>query len=855
MSFLPKYGRAALILGAFVSFPIQAQVLTSGQSYILASPSDPTPDGLDTIEFPDSFAVSDTGAVYMGYLEKAGVVAVFSTTRSGKTEVVQVGDTIPGGYTLSGLTGELSTNALSQALLYGGVTDSHNATHTALLAGNSYSNLRTVAVSGQNRPDGGQFSDFNPGILNDSGDVAFDGFTGGFLCNVYVGYHDGTLSEIAYVGQTAPGETNTFSQVDTGTIKDSGQVLIDASINDPAHSAGSTDGVYSATSTSDLVKIARSYEAAPGTPYLFGMLGASDMNNSGTAVIYSQLIDGAGVAHGYGIFTGASSTTLQAIAYEGQSAPASLGHYTDFDGSYRINDSGQVAYIGYLDGTVGSGVFVGNGPTQNIIALAGQTAPGGGTFTGFGLVRVNNTGTVVFGAELNGSPTLNGLFLSDGIDTIKVAQEGDTIAGATISQIGIDPNAFNDLSQVVYQAILPNNDMEIVLFAPRLSWRTSGDGTWDEATNWTASLVPADNNDIDIEPDSGGDITGPAANTTVNSLTIGSSGSGVTLLLGGAGLTGGTLTISSGATIATGGVISVQAGGTLTVNSGVSVASGGALGLQTGGTITINDGATIGSGGQLSLQTGSTLTVTSGLTVSAGGLFTGTGVVSVGGGLTNQGTLTPGSTTTVIPGIKTSTEKKMVKALATPAVATPTNAPGTISVTGNYIQAASGNLNIQIAGTTPGNYSQLAVSGSVTLAGTLQLSLLGNVIPKMSVNDSYTLVNAGGTLSDTFSNAANGARIGTTDGSGSFQVNYTSNSVVLSKFVALNATLSVAGTDALITFPSINGRAYTLESSTDLKTWIPVQTGIIGDGTNMVITIGNGVQSPRIFYRIATTTD
>ncbi len=60
----------------------------------------------------------------------------------------------------------------------------------------------------------------------------------------------------------------------------------------------------------------------------------------------------------------------------------------------------------------------------------------------------------------------------------------------------------------------------------------------------------------------------------------------------------------------------------------------------------------------------------------------------------------------------------------------PGNSPGALHVAGNYAQSNAGKLQIELAGTTPGSqYDQLLISGSATLDGTLQASLLGGFAP------------------------------------------------------------------------------------------------------------------------------
>src|SRR5262249_49757131 len=128
---------------------------------------------------------------------------------------------------------------------------------------------------------------------------------------------------------------------------------------------------------------------------------------------------------------------------------------------------------------------------------------------------------------------------------------------------------------------------------------------------------------------------------------------------------------------------------------------------------------------------GTTLTIPAGrlvgpVTVSGTGTLAGSGTVT--GGLTNAGTVGPG------------------------------NSPGIVTVNGNYTQTSAGKLNIEIAGTnaaTP-DFDQLIVNGTVTLAGTLNVSLL-NFTPV--AGNSFKIIDNDGTdaVSGTFSGLAQGA--------------------------------------------------------------------------------------------------
>src|SRR5207302_922399 len=103
------------------------------------------------------------------------------------------------------------------------------------------------------------------------------------------------------------------------------------------------------------------------------------------------------------------------------------------------------------------------------------------------------------------------------------------------------------------------------------------------------------------------------------------------------------------------------------------------------------------NGATLSLQTGPFVNDVS-------GLITGTGTLSASTiNFTNHGTISPGAS------------------------------PGILSFDGNFVQSAAGRLNIEINGTTAGtDYDQLAINGTATLDGTLNVALLEPFVPEVS---------------------------------------------------------------------------------------------------------------------------
>jgi len=121
------------------------------------------------------------------------------------------------------------------------------------------------------------------------------------------------------------------------------------------------------------------------------------------------------------------------------------------------------------------------------------------------------------------------------------------------------------------------------------------------------------------------------------------------------------------------------------------------------GMVTVTSGATLGVG---------IYTQTAGITALSGGTISGGSISINGGALTGSGTINANvnSGGQVIPG--------------------GAGAAGLLTINGTYTQTDSGSLNVDLGGTTAGSqYGQLAVSGTATLGGQLDVSLLNSFLP------------------------------------------------------------------------------------------------------------------------------
>jgi len=97
---------------------------------------------------------------------------------------------------------------------------------------------------------------------------------------------------------------------------------------------------------------------------------------------------------------------------------------------------------------------------------------------------------------------------------------------------------------------------------------------------------------------------------------------------------------------------------------------------------------------------------------------------------------------------------------------------GLLAITGNYTQLSTATMNSFIGGATVGTqYSQLQVSGTASLAGTLTVTLASGFTP--TIGSTFTVLTAG-TVTGTFSNTTIAI-----NGSEHFNVSYTSTGVVL----------------------------------------------------------------------------
>lgn len=190
------------------------------------------------------------------------------------------------------------------------------------------------------------------------------------------------------------------------------------------------------------------------------------------------------------------------------------------------------------------------------------------------------------------------------------------------------------------------------------------------------------------------------------------------------------------------------------------------------------------------------------ITQAAGGDLSATGslIFNQAGDLVASGVIQSDYTVLAGQTLRGSGTIDAVTANSLSAVA-PGNSPGILN-TGDFNLALGATLEIELGGTTPGNtatdHDQVNVTGTVTLAGDLDLQLFGGFLPTMG--DTFTIINndGGEAVSGMFAGLPDGASFGT--GGYVYQISYAGgdgNDVELtsigSGFVVTNTNDSGAG--------------------------------------------------------------
>jgi hypothetical protein len=122
-----------------------------------------------------------------------------------------------------------------------------------------------------------------------------------------------------------------------------------------------------------------------------------------------------------------------------------------------VNSRGQVAFFAtVLRGRASEGLFLASAARVVRLAIGGDAAPGGGTFSGFGkhpIPALNEAGDVAFAAAVAGGKTVEGIFVATQGRLRAVALSGAPAPGVAAGTLAsVDTPALNDQGHVAFLA-------------------------------------------------------------------------------------------------------------------------------------------------------------------------------------------------------------------------------------------------------------------------------------------------------------------------------------------------------------------------------------------------------------------
>lgn len=307
--------------------------------------------------------------------------------------------------------------------------------------------VRTVALSDDTAPDTGglTFSGFGAPILADFDAVAFianidSGNLDGFWSEGVLG--TGSLAAVALQSDNTPDLSTTFGSFGGTNIYLNfiGVAAFTNNLDD------GTTGFFGQVGAGDsLEQIVRGGDAAPGTndpnrvfQDSFGNVGGfNTFTDTALRGFMPPTVSPPGNFASSGVFAGAP-TLIGKVGEVGDAAPAAGGGTAGIFSQFRIpalSNARGVAFVAERTSGVPTGEGVWrrlDGGSLTLIAVNGESAPGGGTFSIlFGdTVAINDVGDVVFTSQLTGGTIPDGVYVArnGGID--KVALEGDVAPDA-----------------------------------------------------------------------------------------------------------------------------------------------------------------------------------------------------------------------------------------------------------------------------------------------------------------------------------------------------------------------------------------------------------------------------------------
>jgi hypothetical protein len=300
--------------------------------------------------------------------------------------------------------------------------------------------IEKMAAVGDAVPGGGILSEFaqHPApSLNDADKVAFGAAVAGARASegVFLA-RDGRVEVIALSGGDAPGvPSGTFAEFDAPALNNRDDVVFVATVR---HGRETLQVLY-LLANGKLRKLLAAGDPAPRGG-VFDKFGVPALNNSGVVVLPAVVEHGPVLG---GIYvTGSRDLRLLVAAGEPSPSGAALVRFSE---RVALDDDANVAFGAHLGTDVHKTeavfLFAAGGLTQ--VASVGDSAPGGGHFSGFGAwPSLGPLATVAFVAAVEDGPGPIGLFTWRSGDVRRVIMAGDRLAdNSRLAAFALNPVA------------------------------------------------------------------------------------------------------------------------------------------------------------------------------------------------------------------------------------------------------------------------------------------------------------------------------------------------------------------------------------------------------------------------------
>ena len=310
--------------------------------------------------------------------------------------------------------------------------------------------IRKVVAAGENAPQGGTFTQFDP--VANTGAILFDALVKKDepFHGIYVA-RGSALSRIVATGDPSP-LGGTFIELSSMALNRRGTVVFVGSAL-----GGVPQAIYF-TGGTKLKKIVAVNDPVPGGGVVREISHVT-LNNADAVAFVARVEPGKAPR---ALFL-ASDDRLHKVVRTGDPAPLG-GQFGEFTNP-SVNSRGEIAFEGTISGgRAASGIFVGLKSGVRGVVAAGDPSPIGGTFKDLALPVLNDHGDVLFWASLEGGEVPAGLFLASGGTIKKVVARGDPLpGGGRLSFIGLS-YSFNGSGMAAFEAAITGVEASTGIF-------------------------------------------------------------------------------------------------------------------------------------------------------------------------------------------------------------------------------------------------------------------------------------------------------------------------------------------------------------------------------------------------------